>query len=124
MGFMDQAKDAARQAQQAQAGGAAGMPGPEEMAYMNKVTKLNNSGIESPATIKSMKKTGKQDVGGGIEYEVEVDVKPADGDPYSATFLQYMHEPTMGSWATEGADVKVRVDPDDSSSMILWGGAG
>ena len=63
-------------------------------------------------------------MGGGTEYEFEVEIKPAEGAPYAATFNQFMHEGSMGSWATEGADVKVRVDPDDPSSMILWGGAG
>ena len=132
MGFMDQMKDAAKQAQDAakKAGVSAQdaakgpTPGPEDAAMLEKVTKLNESGIEMPATIKRLEPTGKTDVGGvGKEYEVEVEVKPADGDPYPATFTQSMHEQTMGSWATEGADVKVRVDPDDRSSMILWGGA-
>jgi hypothetical protein len=33
-----------------------------------------------------------------------------------------MHPPTMGSWATAGAPVNVRVDPDDAAAMVLWGG--
>ncbi|HYU60182.1 MAG TPA: hypothetical protein VEK39_05435 [Solirubrobacterales bacterium] len=113
MGFMDQFKDAMQ----------SGMPSSQDMEYMQKVTKLNQSGVEAPATIKRLAPTGRTDAGGGTEYEVEVEVRPADGAPYPATFVQYMHEQTMGSWATEGADVKVRMDPDDRSSMILWGGA-
>ena len=128
MGFMDQMKDAAKQAQEAakQAGAQAqdAMPGGADAAYRDKVMKLNEAGVDTPATIKRLEPTGKTDAGGaGKEYEVEVEVKPADGDPYTATFTQSMHEQTMGSWATEGADVNVRVDPDDKSSMILWGGA-
>ena len=111
MGFMDQFK------------GAMQGPSAQDMEYMQKVTKLNESGVEAPATIKRLAATGRTDMGGGTEYEVEVEVKPADGEPYSATFKQYMHEGSMGSWASEGADVKVRMDPDDRSSMILWGGA-
>ena len=111
MGFMDQFK------------GAMQGPSAQDMGYMQKVTKLNESGVEAPATIKRLAATGRTDMGGGTEYEVEVEVKPADGAPYPATFNQYMHEGSMGSWASEGADVKVRMDPDDRSSMILWGGA-
>lgn len=114
MGFMDQFKDAAK----------AGMPSGEDMAYMQKVTKLNDAGVEHPAKITGLRSTGQTDAGGGVAYEVDVDVAPEGGEPYSASFTQYMHEGSMGSWATEGADVKVRVDPDDPSSMILWGGAG
>jgi hypothetical protein len=112
MGFMDQFKDAMQ----------SGVPSDQDMEYMQKVTKLNDSGVEAPAMIKRLAATGRTDVGGGKEYEVDVEVRPADGSPYPATFTQYMHEGSMGSWATEGADVKVRMDPDDPSSMILWGG--
>jgi hypothetical protein len=49
-------------------------------------------------------------------------VQPAGGAPYPATFTQYMHTGSMGSWAYEGAAVMVRVDPEDASSMMLWGG--
>jgi hypothetical protein len=126
MGLMDKFKDGMQQAQQAQqqtaGGGAPGMPTQQDMEYMNRVTKLNNSGVEHPATIKSMQSTGKTDMGGGAEYQIEVEVQPAGGSPYNAQFSQFMHEGSMGSWATEGAAVKVRVDPDDPSSMILWGG--
>lgn len=113
MGFMDQFKDTM----------GAGMPTAADMAYMQKVTKLNDSGIEHPAKITGLRSTGRSDSGGGVEYEVDVDVAPEGGEAYSTTFLQYMHEGSMGSWATEGAAVKVRVDPDDPNSMILWGGA-
>jgi hypothetical protein len=111
MGFMDQFKDAM----------SAGAPTSADMAYMQKVTKLNNEGVEHPATIKRLEATGGTDAGGGKEYEVEVEVTPEGAAPYTTTFRQFMHEPTMGSWATEGASVKVRVDPDDPNSMILWG---
>ena len=124
MGLMDKFKDGMQQAQQAQAGAAGGAPGyaDQRTGYMNRVTKLNNSGIEHPATIKSMQSTGKTDMGGGVEYQIGVEVQPAGGSPYDAQFTQFMHEGSMGSWATEGAAVNVRVDPDDPGSMILWGG--
>lgn len=100
MGFMDQFKDAM----------SAGAPTSADVAYMQKVTKLNNEGVEHPATIKRLDATGGTDAGGGKEYEVEVDVTPEGDAPYTATFRQFMHEPTMGSWAT-------RARPSRSASI-------
>ena len=111
MGFMDQFKDAM----------SAGAPNAADMEKMQQVTRLNDVGVEHPATITSLAKTGRTDPG-GVEYEIAVDVQPEGGTPYSNTFTQFMHEGSMGSWATEGAAVKVRVDPDDPTVMILWGG--
>jgi hypothetical protein len=113
MGLMDKLKGA---------GGGMGMPSQEDMATMQRVTRLNQVGVEHPATIKSMQGTGRSDVGGGQEYSFEVDVQPAGGAPYAATFTQYMHVGSMSSWAYDGAAVMVRVDPQDPSSMMLWGG--
>ncbi len=115
MGFMDKFK---------QAGAGMGMPTSADMEMMNRVTKLNNVGVEHPATIRSLTPTGKTDIGGGADYQIDVTVAPEGGSPYDASFTQSMHEGSMGSWATEGAAVKVRVDPDDPNSMILWGGVG
>jgi len=111
MGFMDQFKDAM----------SAGAPTGADMEKMQQITRLNEVGVEHPATITSLGKTGRTDPG-GVEYEISVDVRPEGAEPYSATFTQFMHEGSMGSWATEGAAVKVRVDPDDPTVMILWGG--
>lgn len=115
MGFMDKFK---------QPSSGMGMPTQDDMATMNKLTRLNDVGVEHPATINSLSPTGKTDVGGGVEYQIAVTVSPEGGAPYEATFNQSMHQGSMGSWATEGAAVKVRVDPEDPNSMILWGGAG
>lgn len=106
--------------QQAAAG--AGMHGVSgnEMALMQKLQHLNAVGVEKPATITSMAATGNVDPGGGKEYAFGVKV---EGDaPYEATFTQFMHEASMGSWTSEGAAVNVKVDPADPNSMILWGG--
>jgi hypothetical protein len=113
MGFIDKLKGA---------GGAMGMPTADDMAMMQKVTRLNQVGVEHPAVVNSMAPTGRTDMGGGQEYQFTVEVRPAGGAPYAATFTQYMHVQSMGSWVSEGAGVKVRVDPEDPNSMILWGG--
>ena len=113
MGFMDKLKGA---------GSAVGMPSGQDMANLNKVTRLNQVGVEHPAVVSRMHSTGRTDIGGGEEYQFDVEVRPAGGAPYPASFTQYMHVQSMGSWVSEGAGVKVRVDPQDASSMMLWGG--
>ena len=106
--------------QQAAAGASMHGVSGDEMATMQKLQHLNAVGVEKPATITSMAPTGNLDPGGGKEYAIGVKV---EGDStYDATFTQFMHEATMGSWATDGAEVNVKVDPADPNSMILWGG--
>jgi hypothetical protein len=80
MGFMDKMKDAAAQAgDMAKSAGQSmtkeGMT--DATAYRNLAVKLNSSGVNTPATIKSMTETGKTDMGGGKEISFEVDVTPA-----------------------------------------------
>lgn len=115
MGFMDKLKGA---------GGAVGMPSSQDMDNLNKVTRLNQVGVEHPAVIVRMQPTGRSDIGGGQEHAFDVEVQPAGGTPYPAHFTQFMHVGSMSSWAYDGAGVKVRVDPQDPSSIMLWGGAG
>ena len=115
MGFMDKLKGA---------GSAVGVPSGQDMANLNKVTRLNQVGVEHPAVVKRMQSTGRKDVGGGEEYQFDVEVSPAGGAPYPASFTQFMHVGSMSSWAYDGAQVKVRVDPQDPTAMMLWGGAG
>ena len=112
MGFMDKLKGA---------GGATGMPTPADLANLNKVQRLNQVGVDQPAVVNRMAPTGRTDFGGGAEYQFEVEVRPEGGAPYPAGFTQFMHVESMGSWVSEGAAVKVRVDPQDPYSMILWG---
>ena len=112
MGFMDKLKGA---------GGAMGMSG-QDFAMVNKVQRLNQVGVEQPAVVTHMAPTGRTDLGGGQEFEFHVEVRPAGGAPYPASFNQFMHAQSMGSWVSQGAGVKVRVDPQDPNSMMLWGG--
>ena len=108
MGFMDKLKGA----------GGAMVP---DMELMNRVNRLNQVGVDTPAVVNRMHATGRTDMGGGQEYQFEVEVRPEGGTPYTASFNQYMHVQSMSSWVSEGAGVKVRVDPEDPQSMILWG---
>jgi hypothetical protein len=127
MGFMDKFKDMAGQAQKA-----ARAPG-ESMASMGgasgaaaqaqKVNRIAQAGVQTPAVLKAMTPTGNKDpLSGGAEYSLEVEVRPAGGEPYSATFNQQLIAGSAEAYEGKiGSDVVVNVDPDDPNSMMLWG---
>ena len=119
MGFLDKMKGAANQASKA-AGMNTGMGMGDAAAYQQKAVKLNQSGVNTAATVKAMAETGNTDMGGSKEIRFEVEVRPAGGSPYAATFSQFMIQGSM-SGVAEGSEITVRVDPDDPTSMIFWG---
>jgi hypothetical protein len=123
MGFMDRMKDAASQASQ-MAKSAGESMSPQGMtdaaAYRDRAIKLNQSGVNMPATVKAMSETGKTDMGGGKEIAFEVEVRPADGPAYDNTFTQSMQASLLES-LQPGAEITVRVDPDDKTAMLFWG---
>jgi hypothetical protein len=119
MGFFDKLKGAADQASKAGSMNT-GMGVGDVAAYQQKAVRLNQAGVNTPATVRSMAETGNTDIGGSTEIRFEVEVRPADGDPYTATFSQFMVAGSTSSLA-EGSEVTVRVDPDDPNSMIFWG---
>jgi hypothetical protein len=119
MGFFDKMKDAANQASKAGSMGT-GMGVGDAAAYQQKAVKLNQSGVNTAATVKSMTETGNTDIGGGKEIRFEVEVRPAGGSPYTTEFSQFMMQGSL-SGVAEGSEVTVRVDPDDPNSMIFWG---
>jgi hypothetical protein len=127
MGFMDKFKDAAQQAQEAtkSAGGSiasmGGMGGAADTAA--KTNKIAQQGVKHPAVLKGMRETGNKDpLSGGVEYELEVEVKPTGGDPYTATFAQQLIAGSVAGYKEKiGGEIVVNVDPDDPNSMLLWG---
>ena len=127
MGFMDKFKDAAKQAQDATkaAGGSVasmgGMGGAAETAA--KTNKIAQQGVKHPAVLKGMRETGNKDpLSGGVEYELEVEVRPTGGEPYTATFAQQMIAQSVDGYKQKiGGEIVVNVDPDDPQSMLLWG---
>jgi len=127
MGFMDKFKDAAQQAQQAaksagdsvaSMGGAGGAA--DAAAKANKIAQ---QGVKHPAILRGMRETGNKDpLSGGVEFELEVEVKPTGGEPYTATFSQQLLAQTVDGYKQKiGEEVVVNVDPDDPQSMLLWG---
>ena len=119
MGFLDKMKDAANQASKA-TGMNTGMGVGDAAAYQQKAVKLNQSGVNTAATVKSIAETGNTDMGGSKEIRFEVEVRPEGGAPYAAAFTQFMIQGSL-SGVAEGSVVTVRVDPDDPQSMIFWG---
>ena len=127
MGFMDRFKDAAQQAQQAakSAGDSVasmgGMGGAKDAA--EKANRIAQHGVKHPAVLKGLKETGNKDpLSGGVEYEIEVEVKPTGADPYDATFNQQLLENAIDGYKQKiGGEVVVNVDPEDRNSMLLWG---
>ena len=123
MGFMDkikQAQDAAKSV-----GGSVasmgGMAGAQEAAA--KANRIAQHGVKHPAVLKGMRETGNKDpLSGGVEYELEVEVRPTGGEPYAATFAQQIIAQSAEDYTTKiGGEIVVNVDPDDPQSMLLWG---
>jgi hypothetical protein len=127
MGFMDKFKDMQEQAQQAaqsaqqSAAGMGGMGG--AAAEAQKAQKIAQTGVKTPATLVSMTETPNKDpLSGGVEYALEVEVKPEGGAPYTASFNQQLVEQAVEVYNGKvGQEITVNVDPDDPNSMLLWG---
>jgi hypothetical protein len=109
MGFLDKLKGTAKQALNpiGQAG------------ERDKITRINNAGVQTPATVNSMREVGTQ-LGGGHQIEFDLTVHPEGGEDYQVRVSQSMHEVTLQGVA-EGANIIVKVDPDDPQSLLVWG---
>lgn len=123
MGLMDKLKQAA-DAAKAPGQSMANMGGPAgAAAQAAKVNKIAQQGVQQPATLKDLRDTGGRDpLSGGQDWEFDVEVRPAGGAPYAATFTQQLLAGAVDTYkAKVGGEVTVRVDPDDPQSMLLWG---
>ncbi len=109
MGFLDKMKGTAKQA--VNPGG--------QMKERDKIMRINEAGVETRATVDSMREVGTQ-LGGGHQIEFELTVHPASGEDYKVSTSQSMHEQTMQGVA-EGGEVVVKVDPEDPQSLLVWG---
>lgn len=111
MGFMDKLKGTAKQA-----ANPAGMAGQRD-----KIMRINKTGVETPATVDSMREVGTQ-FGGGHQMEFDLTVHPNGGSDYQAHVAQSLHDATLQG-VTEGGRIVVKVDPDDPQSLLVWGAA-
>jgi hypothetical protein len=123
MGFLDRMKGAQEQAAEAMKGmgGSIGqMANPGAVAAeRDKIMKLGQVGVETPATIDSMAATGKTQGLGDPEYEFEITVNPVGGEAYKVTLQQFLAKQVADQYKVGPATVKV--DPDDPNSILLWG---
>ncbi len=85
--------------------------------------RINESGVERPATVNAMRELGSQ-LGGRPRGGVRPHRPPgADGADYPVTMRQSIHEQALAGIA-EGGEVVVKIDPDDPQSLLVWGAAG
>jgi hypothetical protein len=91
------------------------MPDP---AYVAKVNKIGQSGVEAPGEIKAIRPMGGPDMSGAIQHEFDVTVRPAGGAAYDTTIQQSML-PMQMEGLSEGKAVTVKYDPDQPTDALL-----
>lgn len=111
MGFLDKVKGTAKQA----------MNPTGQAGERDKIMRINKSGVETPATVDSMREVGTQ-FGGGHQIDFELTVHPAGGEAYAVQVSQSMHDVTLKGIA-EGGNIIVKVDPENPQSLLVWGAA-
>ncbi|HZU60856.1 MAG TPA: hypothetical protein VE983_07815, partial [Solirubrobacteraceae bacterium] len=111
MGFMDKLKGTAKQA----------MNPVGQTGERNKIMRLNQVGVKTPATVDAMKEVGTQ-FGGGHQIEFDLTVHPEGGSDYQAHVSQSLHDVTLQG-VSQGARIVVKVDPEDPQSLLVWGAA-
>jgi hypothetical protein len=112
MGFMDKVKGTAKQAFS-----------PGAMAgERDKIARINKDGVQTPATVNSMREVGTQ-FGGGHQIEFDLTVHPEGGEDYQVHVSQSLHDVTLQG-VEDGAKITVKVDPEDPQSLLVWGAAG
>ena len=138
MGMFDRIKDAKAQAMGAMAGVGtmpAGMPAgvsPGMMAGMptdmeaqlrarDLAQKLKASGIEAPAVINDIRRGETDPLSGSVKTELDITIKPANGDAYPTTVKQSML-PAWLDTLSAGHAVTVKYDPDSPTSALIYGG--
>ena len=111
MGFLDKVKGTAKQAMNP-----VGMSGERD-----KIMRINKVGVQTPATVDSMREVGSQ-LGGGHQMEFDLTVHPEGSSDYQVHLSQSMHEVTLRG-VVEGGRVTVKVDPENPQSVLVWGAA-
>jgi hypothetical protein len=110
VGFLDKLKGTAKQAVNPMG----------QASERDKIMKINQSGVETRATVNTMQETGTQ-FGGGHQIDFDLTVHPAGGGAdYQVHVSQSLHDATLQG-IEQGKDVIVKVDPDDPQSLLVWG---
>ena len=140
MGMLDRMKNASQQAKDALAGVSTipgmptgmptgmpagvptGMPADmeEKMRYRDLVAKLKASGVEAPAVIDTIRRGQTDPISGSISTELDITIKPVQGNAYAATVKQAML-PAWLDTLSQGSTVSVKYDPDSPTAAIIYG---
>jgi hypothetical protein len=112
MGFLDKLKGTAKQA----------INPVGQAKTRDKIMRINQAGVQTPATVDSMKEVGTQ-LGGGHQIEFGLTVHPEGGEDYQVHVSQSLHDATLNG-ISEGGQISVKLDPDDPQSLLVWGAAG
>jgi len=91
------------------------MPDP---AYVARVNKIGQSGVEAPGDLKAIRPMGSPDISGATLHEFDVTIRPASGKPYDTTIQQSML-PMQMQGLSEGKAVTVKYDPDKPTDALL-----
>ena len=125
MGFMDKMKDAAKQAGEGASEDGRGGEGRHVAEHVrhragrqpDRTPGRRDEGDPEVADRASGKK-----LGGGTEYQMEIEVHPEGGEPYAASITQQLIEQSADHYKQNiGGEIKVKVDPADPNKMVLWG---
>jgi hypothetical protein len=104
-----------------QAASAAMQPGvmQEMSAYRDRVTRLHAHGVEAPATLRSIELGEHSPMLGGRSAILSLTVEPTGAASYEVHATQVLHD-SMATALTPGANVTVKVDPDDPQCLMIW----
>jgi hypothetical protein len=111
MGFLDKLKGTAKQA----------MNPVGQAGERDKIMRINKVGVQTNATVNSMREVGTQ-FGGGHQIEFDLTVHPEGGQDYQVHVSQSLHDATLQG-VSDGATIIVKVDPEDPQSLLVWGAA-
>jgi len=104
-----------REATRALSGGGA----QEMMAYSARMARLTQAGIEMAATVRSVSLGEPAPFGGGRQARLDLTVEPPGGAQYAASVEQAFVD-EVASALSEGQRIRIKVDPDDPQSLMVW----
>jgi hypothetical protein len=90
------------------------------IAYARRMARLSQSGLETPASIRSVELGQPSPLQGGVPAQLLLTVEPRGAAPYDVTADQVLHESLAGALAADQR-ITIKVDPDDPQSVMVWG---
>lgn len=92
-----------------------------QMGTADRTRKLDQRGVEMPATLRSLAVGEPTPMFGGVPVDLELTIQPPGGTPYDLSIHQVFVEATVKTLAP-GQQVTVKVDPEDPQTAMLSGG--